>query len=273
MTRNKLEIVGLGKTFTVGRSSIEALRDLSCNIRANEVAVFLGPSGCGKTTLLAIIAALESPTRGEVLIDGERRDVPGPDRGIVFQSYTSFPWLTVEKNVEFGLRAMAMPRAERLRTARQWIANVGLSGFERAYPSTLSGGMQQRVAIARTLATSPEILVLDEPFGSLDAQTRVRLQKELLDIWERHKTTVIFVTHDLDEAIYLADRIFLLTPRPGTVQEVIEVALERPRTRDVVLSPQYIELKSHLFRRLGEDRTGARKRRSFEVEPRPLLPD
>lgn len=208
-----------------------ALKDISLTIMPNEFVSVVGRSGCGKTTLLNVIAGLLRPTEGEVLIDGRRVEGPGPDRGMVFQSSALFPWLSGVENVEFGPRNQGMPRDQRRALALELIDLVGLRGFENKYPRELSGGMKQRVAIARALATDPEILLMDEPFGALDELTREEMQQELLRIWEARRKTVVFVTHSIMEAIYLSDRVVVLSPHPGRVRKEVPIPMPRPRQR------------------------------------------
>jgi ABC-type nitrate/sulfonate/bicarbonate transport system ATPase subunit len=245
VTRTKLEAVELGKVFR-GRRGVEvvALDGVSLQIYEQELVSIVGASGCGKSTLLKIIAGLEEPTHGDLLLDGRPIEGPGRDRGMVFQEYTLYPWLTVKKNVEFGLTGMS--GRERAAVARQFLEVVGLGKFEDHYPGELSGGMQQRVAIARALAYKPSILLMDEPFGALDAQTRGLMQDLLLQIWEEEALTVLFVTHDVDEAVYLSDRLYVLSARPGRVKEVVDIALPRPREYSVQLTPDFLELKHHV---------------------------
>lgn len=226
-----LEIKGLGKVFLADGREMEVLRDINLSIRENEFVCFVGPSGCGKTTLLRIIAGLEDPTTGTVTLSGEPIMGPGPERGMVFQEYSLFPWRTVLDNVAFGLELKGVPSEERRSRAREYLRMVGLERFEARYPHELSGGMKQRVAIARALVNDPRALLMDEPFGALDAQTRNVMQSELLRIWEERRKTVVFVTHSVDEAIYLADRIVIMSARPGRIKDVIEVDLPRPRKR------------------------------------------
>src|SRR2546426_5414396 len=211
--------------------SVVAVDSLDLMVRDKEFVCIVGPSGCGKSTLLRIIAGLTRPTTGEVVLDGIQVSGPGADRGMVFQSYTLFPWLTVEGNVEFGPRLSGQPPELCTRIAKRYIDLVGLSGFEHSYPKELSGGMKQRAAIARTLANDPEIILMDEPFGALDAQTREALQDELLQIWESTRKTVLFVTHSIQEAVLLADTIALLAPHPGRLVDVLHNDLPRPRDR------------------------------------------
>ncbi|HEU5299089.1 MAG TPA: ABC transporter ATP-binding protein [bacterium] len=209
---------------------VTAVQDVSLELREGEFVSIVGPSGCGKTTLLNVIAGFIPPTRGEVLLDGRRVQGPGPDRGVVFQSFALFPWKTVLQNVAFGLKMRGLGRAERERVAREHIALVGLAGSEGQYPHELSGGMQQRVGVARVLANHPEVMLMDEPFASVDAQTRMTLQEELTRIWEAKHPTVLFVTHDVDEAVFLANRVVVLSARPARVREVVAVDLPRPRS-------------------------------------------
>jgi NitT/TauT family transport system ATP-binding protein len=225
-----LQVRNLSKSFSTPQGEIEALRDVSFDVHRREFVCIVGASGCGKSTLARILAGLDAQTRGEMLLDGKPVTGPGHDRGMVFQGYSLFPWLTVKRNVMFGLRMSGKGSVEAESRAREWLALVGLQKFADAYPHQLSGGMRQRVAIARALANQPRILLMDEPFGALDAQTRSRMQTHLLDIWRNVDVTVVFITHDLDEAIYLADRILVLQPHPGRVQEFIEVPVPRPRS-------------------------------------------
>jgi NitT/TauT family transport system ATP-binding protein len=224
-----LQVRNLSKWFSTPQGEIEALRDVSFDVHRREFVCIVGASGCGKSTLARILAGLDTQTRGEMLLDGKPVTGPGHDRGMVFQGYSLFPWLTVKRNVMFGLRMSGKGSVEAESRAREWLALVGLQKFADAYPHQLSGGMRQRVAIARALANQPRILLMDEPFGALDAQTRARMQTHLLDIWRNVDITIVFITHDLDEAIYLADRILVLQPHPGRVQEFIEVPVPRPR--------------------------------------------
>ena len=242
-----LHVQGLGKTFAGSQGeAVTALQDITFEVHRREFICVIGPSGCGKSTLNRIIAGLESPTDGAVLLDGEAVREPGPERGMVFQSYTLFPWLTVKKNVMFGLRMTGSSAHHAETTARQWIDMVGLADFADHYPHQLSGGMQQRVAIARALANEPRVLLMDEPFGALDAQTRAQMQGYLLQIWRNVNITIVFVTHDLDEAIYLADRIVVLGRNPNSVREIIEVPVPRPRSPEQLLTPTSFATKRRL---------------------------
>jgi NitT/TauT family transport system ATP-binding protein len=241
-----LEVKDLGKEFAShGGKVTTALRNINFKTHKREFVCVIGPSGCGKSTLIRILAGLETPSSGDVLLDGKAVHGPGPDRGMVFQGYTLFPWLTVKKNVMFGLE-MSGRVGEAEQQALQWIDLVGLSKFANSYPHELSGGMKQRVAIARALANQPRILLMDEPFGALDAQTRARMQSYLLEIWRNIDVTILFITHDLDEAIYLADRILVLKAHPGEVQELIEVPVPQPRSPDQSISAEFLATKKRL---------------------------
>ena len=222
---------GLSKTYydIERREEVVALRDLSLDIRAGEFVTVLGPSGCGKSTLLNILAGFERATSGEARLDGELIEKPGADRGVVFQEYALFPWLTVMGNIQVGLKEKKLPRTESERIARSYIAMAGLSGFEHKYPHELSGGMRQRVSLIRVLAIDPKILLMDEPFAAVDAQTRGVLQLELLKAWRATRKTILFITHNVDEAILLGERVVIMTARPGQLKELIEVTLPYPR--------------------------------------------
>jgi len=241
-----LEVKGLGKTFDSAHGPVTALNDITFKTHRREFVCVIGPSGCGKSTLIRILAGLEPPSSGRVLLDGKAVHGPGPDRGMVFQGYTLFPWLTVKKNVMFGLEMAGRGKMAAEEEAMQWIDLVGLGKFTKSYPHQLSGGMKQRVAIARALANQPRILLMDEPFGALDAQTRARMQAYLLEIWQNIDITILFITHDLDEAIYLADRILVLKAHPGEVDELIEVPVPQPRSPEQFLSPEFLAAKKRL---------------------------
>jgi NitT/TauT family transport system ATP-binding protein len=214
-----------------GFDDLEVIKDLNLKVADDEFVSFIGPSGCGKTTILRLIAGLEEPTSGEIYEDDSLVESPGSDRGVVFQEFALFPWRTVIKNIEFGLEMKGIPKEKRREIALEFIDLVNLEGFEDAYPKELSGGMKQRVGIARALANDPDVLLMDEPFGSLDAQTRNIMQRELLRIWQKRSKTVIFVTHSVDEALYLSDRVIVLTARPATVKKDFKIDLPRPRDR------------------------------------------
>jgi len=235
-----LDVRDLSKTFQSAQGPHTALDRVSFQVHRREFMCVLGASGCGKSTLIRIVAGLETATSGEILLDGRPVSGPGPDRGMVFQGYTLFPWLTVKKNVMFGLRMRGEGTDVAEREARQWIDIVGLSRFENAYPHQLSGGMKQRVAIARALANRPRILLMDEPFAALDAQTRAQMQAYLLEVWRNIDVTILFITHDLDEAVYLSDRILVLGTHPGHVEELMENPVPRPRDRGQFTSPPFL---------------------------------
>ena len=223
-----------------------ALQATDLDVAENDFITILGPSGCGKSTLLRIVAGLDRQSAGEVLLDGRRIDGPGADRGMVFQSYTLFPWLTIAQNIRFGLRERGMGEAEQKERSDYFIAKVGLRGFESHYPKQLSGGMQQRTAIARALANDPKMLLLDEPFGALDNQTRVLMQELLLGIWESARKTVLFVTHDIDEAIFMANRVAVFSARPGRIKTEIAVDFPHPRSYTIKTSPEFMDIKARL---------------------------
>ena len=223
-----------------------ALQATDLDVAENDFITILGPSGCGKSTLLRIVAGLDRQTAGEVTLEGQRIDGPGADRGMVFQSYTLFPWLTVLDNVYFGLRERGMARAQQLDLAHGFLAKVGLQGFDRHFPKQLSGGMQQRVAIARALANGPRMLLMDEPFGALDHQTRELMQELLLGIWEAEQKTVLFVTHDIDEAVFMGSRVVVMSARPGRIKLDRTVPLAHPRHYSVKTTPAFTELKAEL---------------------------
>jgi ABC-type nitrate/sulfonate/bicarbonate transport system ATPase subunit len=245
---SKLRIEGVGRIFpgVRGGTPTVALKPTTLAVEDNDFITILGPSGCGKSTLLRIVAGLDVPTSGRVLLDNVAVAHPGRDRGMVFQSYTLFPWLTVEENICFGLRERRMPQARQTEVARHWVDKVGLAGFERHYPKQLSGGMQQRTAIARALANDPKILLLDEPFGALDNQTRGLMQELLLAIWETERKTVLFVTHDIEEAIFMANRVVVMSARPGEVKAEVPVGLAHPRHYTIKTTPEFSALKARL---------------------------
>ena len=242
-----MEVKGLTKKFeTRDGKTITALNNIDLEIHQREFVCVIGPSGCGKSTLIRILAGLETATSGQVLLDGKEVTKPGADRGMVFQGYTLFPWLTVKQNIMFGLIESGKEKRNAESEARQWADLIGLAKFEDHYPDQLSGGMKQRVAIARALANQPKILLMDEPFGALDAQTRAKMQAYLLEIWENIDVTIFFITHDLDEAVYLADRILVLKANPGEVEELIEVPVPQPRNPDQCFSEEFLATKRHI---------------------------
>ena len=245
---SRLVLDEVSRTFpgVRGGPPTRALEPTSLAVADNDFICLLGPSGCGKSTLLRIVAGLDRPTTGRVTLDGAPVTAPGADRGMVFQSYTLFPWLTVEQNIRFGLREQGLSTAEQTRIAAHYIARVGLEGFERHYPKMLSGGMQQRTALARALANDPKILLLDEPFGALDNQTRALMQELLLGIWEADRKTVLFVTHDIDEAIFMANRVAVLSARPGRIKADVKIELPHPRHYTMKTTPAFSAYKAQL---------------------------
>ncbi len=252
----KIQFEKVHKAFSVKGSNapFAALDDVTLEVKAGEFMVIVGPSGCGKSTLLDLLGGLTRPTRGRILLDGKPIVGPALDRGIVFQQYALFPWRTALGNVEFGLETKGVPERQRREIARDYLALVGLSGFEERHPHELSGGMKQRVAIARSLAYDPEVLMMDEPFAALDAQTRETLQGELLGIWERSRKTIIFITHGIDEAVYLGQRVAVMTSRPGRIKHVIEVPLERRRPdEDVRSRPEFGRIRHEVWSLLREE--------------------
>jgi len=250
----KLKLIDVTKIFGVEKEEMVALESVNLEVKENEFLCFIGPSGCGKTTLLRMVAGLDYPSSGKIILDGKEIKGPSPDRGMVFQEFSLFPWRTVIKNVTFGLEIQGIDRGEQYKIAKEYIELVGLQGFENRYPYELSGGMKQRVAIARALATEPAILLMDEPFGSVDAQTRNILQEELLEIWKRTKKTVLFVTHSVDEAVYLADRVAVMSARPGCLVKCLDIDIPRPRKRT---SMKVNEFREKLLMLLSLERSKA----------------
>jgi NitT/TauT family transport system ATP-binding protein len=250
----KLETRGLSKTFVKATGGeVEALRDITIQVEAGEFVSIVGASGCGKTTFLRILDGLIEPTAGEIYLDGKPVTRPGPDRGFVFQSDSLFPWRTVLDNVLFGLEVQGKPRKEAVERAMEYIRLVGLSGFERNFPHELSGGMRQRANLARALTVNPELLLMDEPFAALDAQTREIMQQELLRIWNADRKTVIFITHQIDEAIYLADRVIVFTVRPGRVKTIIPIPFQRPRALAIKRTPEFVSYVDRVWKLIEEE--------------------
>ncbi len=245
-----IEIKGLSRTFNTREGDFVALQDVNFDVRDNEFFSILGPSGCGKTTLLKIVAGLIRPTAGSVLIDGTPVEGPGEDRAMVFQHFVLLPWAEVLTNAGFGLEMRGVSRKEARNRARPYLAQVGLERFESHYPHELSGGMRQRVGLARALTVNPNILLMDEPFGALDAQTRQLMQEDLTQLWDREKKTVIFVTHSMDEAAYLSDRVLVMDNHPGRVKEILDIPLERPRTPAIRRSSTFTDLTTHMWNQL-----------------------
>lgn len=249
----KLHIHSVTKVYRAGDQEVLAVDQVDLKIRNQEFATILGPSGCGKSTLLRIVAGLTRPTSGAVRLDGRIITEPGQDRGMVFQSYTLFPWLTVKQNIQFGLEISGLNRERQEQIAGEFVRKVGLKGFENTYPKGLSGGMKQRVAIARALANNPAVLLLDEPFGALDAQTRSLMQELLTRVWEELHKTILFVTHDVEEAIFLSDRVFVMTARPGKIKAEIDIPLPRPRSYEIKATEGFLNLKNQALTLIREE--------------------
>ena len=243
MIRGRVDIQHVSITYTRGKQTVQAVQDVTLTIHPGEFVALLGASGCGKSTLLNAVAGFLKPTQGEILVDGEPVTAPGVDRGMVFQQHALFPWKTVEENVAFGLKMRGVPSYERQAQVRTFLHLVGLEDVTQAYPAQLSGGMQQRVGLARVLINQPRVMLMDEPFGALDAQSRVLMQELLLHLWHEVRTTVLFVTHDVDEAIFLADRIAIMRARPGRLKQELEVPLPRPRALEMATDDTFIRLK------------------------------
>lgn len=251
--RPKVEIDAVGKVFGSGREAFRAIERIDLDVYQNEFVSIVGTSGCGKSTLLNMVGGLDEPTEGEIRIDGNPVDGPGRNRGFVFQSYSLFEWMTVRQNIRFALEKSAISNAEKAELVEHFVHAVGLTGFEDAIPKQLSGGMKQRVAIARSLVYKPSILLMDEPFGALDAQTRGMMQELLLKVWEDHRVTVLFVTHDVDEAIFLADRVIVLGSRPGRIKKELKIALDRPRDFEIVTDRKFADYKREILTDIREE--------------------
>ncbi|WP_419875970.1 ABC transporter ATP-binding protein [Candidatus Pristimantibacillus sp. PTI5] len=245
-TNGTIKIEGLQKVYESKKSRFEALQGIDLTIGQNEFLTIVGPSGCGKSTLLRMVAGLDEPSGGSLQVDGEDIIGPGADRGMVFQGYTLFPWLTVRENIEYGLKLKGVPILERRKISNYFLKVIRLESFDKAYPKQLSGGMKQRVAIARALANRPKVLLMDEPFGALDAQTKLEMQEMLLEVWEKEKTTVLFITHDIDEAIFLSQRIVVMGAGPGRILKEFRVELPEGRTTEVREHPDFLSLKREL---------------------------
>ena len=255
----KLKIDGVRKVFNGRNGEMVALNGVSMDIMENEFICVVGPSGCGKSTLLNIIAGLSEPTSGAVYCNGHEVHGTGTERGVVFQQYALFPWLTVKKNVMFALEMRGIKGAEAQKEAERYLKMVDLDKFAEHYPKELSGGMKQRVAIARAYAANPEVLLMDEPFGALDAQTRTQLQTELLETWEKERKTCFFITHDVDEAIILAQRVVIMSARPGRIKEIVNVDIPYPRTQETKMTPEFIELKNRIWAQVYQEYLEVRK--------------
>lgn len=251
--KGRIEIEDLRVTFGQRGNLVEAVSGVSIHIEPGEFVSIVGPSGCGKSTLLNAVAGFVKPSGGTLLLDGQPVKGPGADRGMVFQQYSLFPWMSVRKNVEFGLKMQGMARSQRESAARTLLGLAGLLAFENHYPDQLSGGMRQRVGIVRALATSPQVLLMDEPFGALDAQTRVVMQQILTNIWQRFRISVLFITHDIDESIFLSDRVYVMTARPGRIKAEITVPLPRPRVPEMANSAEFLKLREQLHTLIREE--------------------
>ena len=251
--RPKLEVQGLFKSFSQKGKTVVALQNIDLYLQPREFVCIVGASGCGKSTLLNIVAGLVQPCSGKVLVDGEAVPGPGADRGMVFQSYTLYPWLTVVDNIAFGLKLRRLPRADIKQRVSYYLDVVGLTKFAKAYPKQLSGGMKQRVAIARAMANEPEVLLMDEPFGALDAQTKEQMQKFLLELWEQTHTTILMITHDLEEAVFLSQRIYVMSAQPGQIKQEVKVQLPAQRDLEMKLDPAFIRIKRALIHVLHDN--------------------
>ncbi len=249
----EIEIQGVTKNYETREGSFLALEEVNLDVEKNEFICVVGPSGCGKTTLMNIIAGLNPPSTGTVKVRGELVTGPGKGKGVVFQQYALYPWLTVEKNVEFGLRMKGVEKEKRREIAQKYIKIVGLEKFAKSYPKELSGGMKQRVAIARAYTTGPEVLLMDEPFGALDAQTRAQLQENLLNTWQQEKKTCFFITHDVEEAVLLSTKVIIMSAGPGRIREIVDVHLPYPRDQETKLTPEFNELKNQIWNKVYKE--------------------
>lgn len=255
----KLKIDGVKKVYNTRNGDVVALNGVDLDIKENEFICVVGPSGCGKSTLLNIIAGLEMPTEGAVYIDNKKIEGTGVERGVVFQQYALFPWMTVLKNVMFGPRLQGKSKEEAEEIAMKYIKMVQLEDFINHYPKELSGGMKQRVAIARAYAVNPEVLLMDEPFGALDAQTRTQLQTELLETWEKEQKTCFFITHDVEEAIILAEKVIIMSARPGRIKDIVDIDIPYPRTQETKMTDRFLELKNHIWGQVYQEYLEVRK--------------
>ena len=263
MRQGSIDLKDVTLVFGSGSHAVVALEKLSLHVEPGEFLAILGPSGCGKSSLISTIAGFQPPHAGTLLVDGSAVSRPGSDRGVVFQQPTLFPWKSVRQNVDFGLRLRKVPRQERSAILDEILHKVGLSEFVSHYPTQLSGGMQQRVGLARVLVNRPRVMLMDEPFGSLDAQIRLQMQELLLQVWNEFRMTILFVTHDIDEAIFLGSRVAMLTRRPGRLKAIIDVDLPRPRKLDVLVSPEFMRLKRNCMALLREETVGSPQAQVF----------
>jgi NitT/TauT family transport system ATP-binding protein len=255
--RGEIKLRNLSMSFGQGANQVLAVNDVNLTVAPGEFVSIIGPSGCGKSTLLNVVAGFTPPTNGQALLDGAPITGPGPERGVVFQQYSLFPWMSVRKNVEFGLKMQGVAASKRETTARTLLGLAGLLAFENHYPDQLSGGMKQRVGIVRALATSPQVMLMDEPFGALDAQTRVVMQQILTNMWQKFRLSVLFITHDIEEAIFLSDRVFVMTARPGRIKAELPIPLPRPRTAEMMSSVEFIQILHKLRNLIREESLAA----------------
>lgn len=255
--RGEIKLNNLSMSFGQGANQVLAVNDVNLTVAPGEFVSIIGPSGCGKSTLLNVVAGFTPPTNGQALLDGAPITGPGPERGVVFQQYSLFPWMSVRKNVEFGLKMQGVAASKRETTARTLLGLAGLLAFENHYPDQLSGGMKQRVGIVRALATSPQVMLMDEPFGALDAQTRVVMQQILTNMWQKFRLSVLFITHDIEEAIFLSDRVFVMTARPGRIKAELPIPLPRPRTAEMMSSVEFIQILHKLRNLIREESLAA----------------
>ena len=240
---SKIRAEHIDKVYKTGKKSVAAIEDVSIDIQDNDFVCIVGPSGCGKSTLLRMLAGLDFPSAGDIIVNDRKVTGPGPDRGMVFQTYTLFPWMNVEDNIKFGLKIKKLPKAEQQEIADRYLKIIGLEKFAKSYSKELSGGMKQRVAIARALANQPEVLLMDEPFGALDPHTKSMMQLLMREIWVKEHPTVVFITHDIDEAVFLADKIYVMSARPGKMIKRVNVYLPHKRTLDLKDSPEFIKIR------------------------------
>ena len=247
---SKIRAEHIDKVYKTGKKSVAAIEDVSIDIQDNDFVCIVGPSGCGKSTLLRMLAGLDFPSAGDIIVNDRKVTGPGPDRGMVFQTYTLFPWMNVEDNIKFGLKIKKLPKAEQQEIADRYLKIIGLEKFAKSYSKELSGGMKQRVAIARALANQPEVLLMDEPFGALDPHTKSMMQLLMREIWVKEHPTVVFITHDIDEAILLSDRIYILNGTPGTIKDEIVIQERKPRAADFALSEEFLEYKRRIISKL-----------------------
>ncbi len=271
MNPGAIDLRNVQITFGTGRTAVTAVQDISLQVRPGEFLCVLGPSGCGKSTIISSIAGFQSIHSGALFVDGETVGGPGSDRGVVFQQPTLFPWKTVHGNVDYGLKMRGVSRGERKDRVEEILRRVGLEEFGRHYPSQLSGGMQQRVGLARVLINRPRVMLMDEPFSALDAQTRLMMQELLLEVWSEYQMTVLFVTHDIDESVYLGDRVAILTRRPGRIKALIDIDLPRPRTFDMLTWPDFMDIKKRSLSLVREETLAIARAKSNPSAEKPEL--